>query len=92
MQNDSREAERNEIPEGLRLPDIRGLSALLTQIKAEPVAFKAAPAIVSAIAVGVTAYKDAVYGGAEAEEERLSWAVSEACRHFLLLAATHGIK
>lgn len=85
--------QTNDVPGGLELPDIRGLSALLTQIgDVHPMAYKAAPAIVSALAVGITAYKDNQHGLVQTEEERLSWAVSEACRHFLLLAATHGIK
>ena len=75
----------------LELPEIRGLSSLLTKVGADPIAYKAAPAIVSALAVGITAYKDNQHGLVMTEEERLSWAVSEACRHFLLLAATHGI-
>jgi hypothetical protein len=74
----------------LALPEMNGLQALLAKADSAPEWKVIAPAIVLAIATGVAAYKDNQHGLVLTEAERLSWAVDEAARHFLLLAATHS--
>lgn len=52
---------------------------------------KAAPALLASIAVGVETYKSTDHSNFT-ETDRLTNAIEEAARHFMILATTHGIK